>query len=49
MARGAEVMVASGLFYADCGPSLSEAGRAIVDGLNWHLFGVSFGENLPDS
>ena len=48
MARGAEVVEASDLFYVDCGTSLSETGGVIVDGLNWHLWGCPFGENLPD-
>ena len=35
--EGAEVVVASDLFYVNCGPGLLEAGGVIVDGLNWHL------------
>ena len=38
---GPEVMVAPGLFYVDCSSGPSEAGEVIVDGLNWHLLGVS--------
>ena len=43
MVRGAGMVIASGLFYIDCGPSLSEASEVIVDGLNWHLWGVLLG------
>ena len=49
MARGAEMVVAPGLFYVDCGSGLLEAGEVIVDGLNWHLWGCPFGEDLPDN
>ena len=49
MAMGAEVVVAPGLFYINCSSSLSEAGEAIADGLNWHLWWCPFRENLPDS
>ena len=48
MAMGAKVVVAPGLFYMNCGSGLLEAGKAIADGLNWHLQGSPFGENLPD-
>ena len=34
MAMGAEVVVAPGLFHVYCSSSPSEAGEAIVDGLN---------------
>ena len=34
---GAGVVVAPGLFYIDCGSGPSEAGKVVVDGLNWHL------------
>ena len=34
MAMGAEVVVASGLFYVNCSSSPLEAGEAIVDGLH---------------
>ena len=40
MVRGAEVVVASDLFYIDCGSGLSKAGWVIVNGLNWCLQGV---------
>ena len=46
---GAEVVVAPGLFYINCSSGPLEAGKAIVDGLNWHLWGCPFGENLPVS
>ena len=48
MAMGAEVVVAPGLFYIDCGSGLLEAGDMIVDGLNWHPQGCPFGENPLD-
>ena len=48
MVMGAEVVVAPGLFYVNCGSGLSEANKAIADGLNWHLWRCPFGENLPD-
>ena len=44
---GAEVVVAPGLFYVHCSSSPLEADEAIVDGLNWHLQGCPFWENLP--
>ena len=44
---GTEVVVAPGLFYINCSSGPSEAGEVIVDGLNWHLWGCPFGENLP--
>ena len=47
-ARVAEVVVASDLFYVNCGPSPLEAKGVMVDGKNWHLWGCPFGENLPD-
>ena len=50
MVRGAEVVVAPVLFYIDCSSCLSETSEAILDGLNWHLLGVSFwGESPMDS
>ena len=48
MVRVAEVVVASNLLYINCGPSLLDAGGAMVDDPNWHLWGCLFGENLPD-
>ena len=44
---GAEVVVAPGLFYVDCSSSPLEAGKVIVDGLNWHLWVCAFRKNLP--
>ena len=49
LAMGAEVVVAPGLFYIDCSSGLLEGSEAIDDGLNWHLQGCPFGENLLDS
>ena len=46
--RVAEVIIASGPFYVDHDPSLSEACRGMVDGQNGHLQGSLFGENLQD-
>ena len=46
---GAVVVVAPGLFYINCGSGPLEAGKAIADGLKWHLQGCPFGENLPVS
>ena len=48
METGVEEMVAPGLFYVDCssGP-LGDSG-VIADGPNWHLWGCTFGGNLPD-
>ena len=47
MAVGAAVVVAPGLFYVDCGFGPSEAVKVIADGLNWHLWGVSFQGESP--
>ena len=46
---GAEVVVAPGLFYVSCSSGLLETSEAMADGLNWHLWGCPFGDNLPDS
>ena len=46
---GAEVVVAPGLFYIDCGSGTLDASEATADGLKWHLLGYPFGENLPVS
>ena len=48
-AMEAEVVVAPGLFYVYYHSSPSEAGKAIVYGLNWHLLEYPFGKNLPCS
>ena len=44
----ADVVLASDPIYVDCNPRLSAACGVMVDGLNWHLWGGLFGENLPD-
>ena len=44
---GAEGVVAPGLFYIDCSFGPSEAGKAIADGLNWHLWGCPFRGESP--
>ena len=49
MAMGAEVVGAPGVFYIYYGAGPSEAGKAIVYGLNCQLWGCPFGENLPIS
>ena len=49
MAMGAEVVGAPGLFYMYYSASPLEAGEVIVYGLNCHLQGCPFGENLPVS
>ena len=46
---GVDGMVAPGLFYINCSSGPLGDGGVIADGLNWHLWGCPFGENLLDS